>query len=77
MSNAENTCFTTTLTSTVIMAEDSRQFLLADLTRLQADLTLLAHRVADDQYDPLPNPVWNSLLEAQEQLHNVTRRWRH
>ncbi len=63
--------------SPVIMAEDSRQFLLADLTRLQADLTLLAHRVAADVYDPLPNPVWQSLLEAQDQLQAVTRYWRH
>ena len=61
----------------VIMADDSRQFLLADLTQLQADLALLAHRVAAETYDPLPFPVWNTLLDAQEQLHAVTRHWRH
>lgn len=59
----------------VEMQPDSRQFLLDDLTQMQANLTQLIQRVTNDRYDPLPNPVWNTLLDAAEELHSVTRAW--
>jgi hypothetical protein len=61
----------------VILAGDSREFLLRDIAELQAALTLLAHRIATEVFDPLPNPVWNDVLTAKESLCTVARCWLH
>ncbi len=54
---------------------DSRQFLLEDLTQMQINLARLIQRVTDCQHDPLPNPVWNTLLDAAEELNSAVRAW--
>jgi hypothetical protein len=59
----------------VVLDTDSRHFLLTDLRQLQTDLAHLIEHVIHDRYDPLPNPVWNLLLDAQDALRlNLCRR---
>jgi hypothetical protein len=59
----------------VLLDDDSRDFLLMDLSRLRSALDRLAERVATEDYDPLPGDIWHEVLSVQDTLCGLVATW--
>lgn len=56
---------------------EDRQAIFASLTGLQRQLELMIHHVIDQPTDPIPDPVWELLMQARIEMGAITARWIH